>query len=662
MRHLLLPLACLLLAACTSSPIEQHFPNRAAQALPEQQQALLAAVSEVDITPPPGLPKAGFSSWAAYGDGFRTRLKARIYYLRGKDSQPLVLIQTDLLAGSEILHAALSSRLAAITEIAPQNLVITANHTHAAPGQYFGSDFYNKHASNAPGFDQRWFDFLAEQIEQGILKSRDELRPAKLAVGQREVWGLTRNRSLQPYLQNPEITDKRDTPERVFKAINPLLTLVRVDLQDSDGEYRPAGAFSSFSIHGTGIGSNTGYYHADVWAYIANSMAWKVQQSYGLKDKLVHGAFEATHGDVAPNEKAGQIGFAEARRVGNGISEQAYALFRELDGKLHDQVQLRSALREVDVLQQPAIGDIRLCQPAAGAALAAGAYEHRSPVIWQLPIIRPGQPRLFFKDTCQGGKHWLATAWLQPLILPPAEFPHKLLLQTLQIDNSFWAMLPFEVTTMSGKLVEKQLEGSLRQANIKPDALVVSSVANGYTGYVTTPAEYALQYYEGGHTLYGPQTAPFLASHSGQLLKQMLQQGSFADLPESRSFQLSHNRFWPQPESASQRRLLEQPQWTPAQGNEEGYWSVEWEDQAPADMAFHQPLLRIEQQQDGEWTVLRRDGRAEDDQGFDLGVRWLGGRRYEARWYNPPSDSQQPLRLSIAPRAEQAELHIPLTE
>lgn len=658
MRLAFIALLSLLLSGCQSPSLHYEFAEVAPQPLTEQAASLLGAVVEVDITPPPGMPKAGFATWAEYGDGFRTRLKARVFYLRPKGGEPLLLVQTDLLAGSEILHAALSQRLAAVSEIAPQNLVITANHTHAAPGQYFGSDFYNKHASNAAGFDQRWFNFLAQRIEGAILQARGQLRPAKLAVGQREVWGQTRNRSLPAYLNNPQVTDKDASPDRVFQAINPTLTLVRIDLQDADGEYRPRGAFSSFSIHGTGIGSDTGFYHADVWAYIANELAWRVQQQYGLTEKPIHGAFEATHGDVAPNEKPGQLGYAEARRVGSNIGAQAFELFRQLDGQLHDHVQLHSALREVDVLQQPNIGAISLCQPAVGAALAAGASEHLSPVIWRLPFIHPGQPKTWFADDCQGAKHWLGTNWLQPLILPAAEFPHRLLIQTLQIDNSYWAMLPFEVTVMSGQLIEAQLRQSLQRAGRPVGPLVVSSVANGYTGYVTTPSEYALQYYEGGHTLYGPQTATFLAAHSGRLLSEMLTRGNFADLPASRNFDLQLGDFWPVAHAQVQpRQLLQTPQLITDE--EEPYWRLQWQDQAPAAMAFEQPLLQIEHWQSGGWQPFSRAGRLEDDQGFDLAVRWLGGNRYEARWYNPPAADGR-YRLRIAPRAGQPALRVTL--
>ena len=658
MRLVLLALCTALLTACQSPELHYEFANAAPQPAAEQSAALLGAAVEVDITPPPGLPKAGFAIWSAYGDGFRTRLKARVFYLRPKGGEPLVLVQSDLLAGSEILHAALSQRLAAISEIAPQNLVLAANHTHAAPGQYFGNDFYNQRASNAAGFDQRWFNFLAQRIEGAILQARGQLRPAKLAVGQREIWGQTRNRALEPYLNNPEVTDKDASPARVFQAINPTLTMVRIDLQDADGQYRPRGVFSSFSIHGTGIGSDTAFYHADVWAYIANELAWRVQRQYGLSEKPIHGAFEATHGDVAPNVEFEHLSYAQARRVGRNIGAQAFALFRQLDGHLHERVELHSALREVDVLRQPSIGSASLCQPALGAALAAGPIEHHSPLIWRLPFIHPGQPKTWFADDCQGAKHWLGTHWLQPLIAPTEAFPHRLLIQTLQIDNSYWAMLPFEVTVMSGQLIAQQMQQRLAQAGRPAAPVVVSSVANGYTGYVTTPGEYALQYYEGGHTLYGPQTAPFLAQHSARLLGEMLERGNFAELPASRDFDLDAGNFWPAPAPQEQaRQLLQQPQLINTE--EEPYWRVRWQDQPSAAMAFDQPLLQVETLQHGTWQPLMREGRREDDQGFDLAVRWLGGNQYEARWYNPAAASQ-PYRLRIAPRAGQAALLVEL--
>ena len=56
-----------------------------------------AGIAERDITPPPGLPKFGYSAWAREADGFRTRLKARAFYLQGPDQAPLAIVQSAFL-------------------------------------------------------------------------------------------------------------------------------------------------------------------------------------------------------------------------------------------------------------------------------------------------------------------------------------------------------------------------------------------------------------------------------------------------------------------------------------------------------------------------------------------------------------------------------------
>ena len=637
-----------LLGACSYQK-SFDFPSQPAKALPEQEAELLGSVIEVDITPPPGLPKAGFSTWAQYGDGFRGKLKARVFYLRPRGQEPLVLVQSDLLAGSELLHAALSSRLAQITEIRPQNLIITATHTHAAPGNYYGNDFYNDHASNAAGLDLRWFDFLAQRIEQGIVKAREDLRPARIAQGQIALYGLTRNRSLVPYRNNGSV--KPDKPSR-YQAINPWLTLVRIDLAQDDGQFKPAGGFASFSVHGTAVGSDSAFYHADLWNALSQELSNRTQDYYRLGKAPVFGAFEATHGDIAPNVIPGRIGYPEAQRIGASIGLRAFELMRSLQPKLSSATQIHSALRELDVLAEPSIGSISLCAPAVGASLAGGAFEHRSPIIWRLPFIHPGQPRHLFTDTCQGAKHWLGGAWLQPWILPKAEFPHRLLLQNVQIGGSYWAFLPFEITTQSGLLIERSVRAQLAELGQKPSTLVVAGVTNGYTGYLTTPDEYALQYYEGGHTLYGPHSAPFLAAHSAQLARQLVERGNFADLPATRSFKLRLAEYWPSVGSAPKTRALV-AQGT-AQDKGESYFWVRFDDQEPGQMAFDRPLLSLEEKHSGRWQPLINHS---DDQ-QTLALRWLGGTLYEARSYLPAGAAEQ--RLRIASRGGAADLLVKL--
>ena len=65
--------------------------------------------------------------------------------------------------------------------------------------------------------------------------------------------------------------------------------------------------------------------------------------------------------------------------------------------------------------------------------------------------------------------------------------------------------LPAEVTTMAGRrlraAVMKELRGRVTH-------IVLAGYSNGYAGYVTTPEEYLVQHYEGGHTLHGRWTLP----------------------------------------------------------------------------------------------------------------------------------------------------------
>ena len=65
-----------------------------------ENTTLLAGAAKADITPPPGMPKGGYSTWAKYSKGFRTRLYARVLYVKPKVGRSVAIVQCDLLTGS----------------------------------------------------------------------------------------------------------------------------------------------------------------------------------------------------------------------------------------------------------------------------------------------------------------------------------------------------------------------------------------------------------------------------------------------------------------------------------------------------------------------------------------------------------------------------------
>jgi neutral ceramidase len=66
--------------------------------------------------------------------------------------------------------------------------------------------------------------------------------------------------------------------------------------------------------------------------------------------------------------------------------------------------------------------------------------------------------------------------------------------------------LPGEFTTMAGRRLRNAVYATLRPT-LGPDTKVVlSTICNTYSSYVTTREEYQIQRYEGASTLYGPHT------------------------------------------------------------------------------------------------------------------------------------------------------------
>jgi neutral ceramidase len=623
---------------------------------------LLAGAAEVDLTPPPGLPKAGYSRNANTGDGFRTRLRARVVHLRAGSSS-LAIVQCDLLGGSAVVQHLVAEAVAEQTDVPLAGLFLGATHTHAGPGQFLGTDFYNRFASNKPGFDPAWAQFLVTQISAGVQEAVASRRPARLAVGQAEVWGFTRNRSQPPHVRNPDVADRRDEPQRTYVNVNPWLHLLRVDAEPEGGggPFRPLAAAVVFSVHGTGVSQRAAEYNADVWAYLVGSMADRIEADHGVRP--VVGAMEGTHADVAPALRPGQAGHLEARRVGVGVGEQAAALFTRIGPDLRDDLQLGCGLREVDLDEDRSAGGVTLPRRAAvGAALVAGAHENHTPVLHRLPAFRLGWPKPFRSRDPQGPKWVLGSRWIQPLVIRPRSFPRVLPVQVLRIGDALLVGLPFEITVESGRRIEAAARAATAADGI--ERAIVSSVANEYSGYCTTPEEYALQHYEGGHTIYGPNTQPFLAVHTARLAGEVVQQGLVhAALPDRR-FDLAVHRYLPAPTGVPvDRASLGAAVFADATASADACWEWRWRDVAPGDLHWHLPLVRVE--------VAHDDGgpgrSVADDQGWDVEVAHIGADRsldgaghvYAARWWAPAFRLGTQHRFVLEPNAGQPDLASP---
>src|SRR5690554_1378672 len=675
MRLVLILLASLSLSACaTTKNIEVQQPAKNVLAVTGLVEA--GAIT-VDITPPPGMPMGGYSVMANKGEGFRTRLKARIVYLNDGKGHSMALVQTDLTAGSLLAHHMIAARVAEKTGLNPADIAMTASHSHSAPVNFFDNDFYNKHTSSGKWLEEQYLELVVSRISQGIIDAYESRRPAKIATGVKDVHGISRNRSLAAYARNKNISDvDLEDPEAKFKAINPNFYMVRIDVKDDDGKYKPLAAFSGFSLHNTALSVPVDVYNADVFAYAQKDLEWDMQKRYNTSWDVVHALSNATHGDLAPaTEDNGDnwirhfpVDWKAAKELGQRLGESAIDLFNELEPQLTTEVTLGSAARELNIRDNNKIGDIKICKDAAvGNPVAAGAYERRTPWLTVIPFLHGGNimsRRWIFDGGCQGAKRHLGFAYLQPLAEPKDSFPNTVMFQLLRINDMLVMPLPYEVTVESGRRIASSVEYEFNEAGEDIKYAWVASVSNGYFGYTTTPEEYSLQNYEGGHTLYGKSSTPYLAAQLGLLAADYLDQGSVLEFQPEWSYQLKTNHFLPEQQDASgERKVITAPKAVLAKKSyEEDYVSFQWLDVNPSKIDFHQPLVRVQKKKDNQWLELSVRNEPINDDGYDIEVRLIENKKdgmasYETRWYNPAAGGEY--RFVIEPRGVQPVLYSP---
>ena len=228
----------------------------------------------------------------------------------------------------------------------------------------------------------------------------------------------------------------------------------------------------------------------------------------------------------------------------------------------------------------------------------------------------------------------------QRLVLPLSGFPRVLPVQVVRVGGAAVVGLPFELTVETGRRIAEAVAAETGAHGV--DQVVVSSVANEYAGYCTTPEEYEEQRYEGGHTLYGPRTQPFLAAHAVRLAGEVVRTGQVGDLVPDRSFDLHHRAYLPTPfVTAVGRAPAGAATFTDATSATDPMWEQAWTDVAPGALRWDRPLVRVEMADGhGDWRPAVAHGRPVDDGGCDIEVVHLGPgdhghHRYAARWWDP---------------------------
>ncbi|KAE8241470.1 hypothetical protein A4X13_0g7402 [Tilletia indica] len=144
--------------------------------------------------------------------------------------------------------------------------------------------------------------------------------------------------------------------------------------------------------------------------------------------------------------------------------------------------------------------------------------------------------------------------------------------QILQVGNMFVLVVPGEFTTMAGRRLKEAVRVAVRKVGLLQDGqepiVVIAGPANTYSHYITTSEEYTAQRYEGGSTLFGPNTLEaYLYIYSNMLVPALrpgagkLEKGPLATINIEKAFKAGRRKSADTaPWGKSFGDVIEQPQ------------------------------------------------------------------------------------------------------
>ena len=227
--------------------------------------------------------------------GIHTRQRTRAFIIAERDDGARVLlVVNDLPLVFDSVHQAVLRRLSSTygDVYTAANTIITATHTHCAPGGYSHHLLYN---SNTKGFRPKTFAALVDGIVEAVDRAHRDLAPAHLFLAHGERRDASVNRSRAAFERNPA-ADRAVFPD----AIDPQTTLLRIE---RDG--KTVGALNWFPTHNTSMTNRNCLISADNKGYAGYHWEREVMEVDYLTDaenpSFVAAFAQTNAGDMSPN-------------------------------------------------------------------------------------------------------------------------------------------------------------------------------------------------------------------------------------------------------------------------------------------------------------------------------------------------------------------------
>jgi neutral ceramidase len=448
------------------------------------------------------------------------------------------------------------------------NVMITAQHTHSTAGGYTQHLIYN---ITTPGFQQDVYDHYRDGIVKAIVAADKNLQAGKIDYHKGEFdkdAEVAFNRSVAPYNQNPEVKEKMSYKKRHLAA-DRVMKLLRFSRPDSHplGSLNWFGVHTTSVSNRCDkvCYDNKGYAAEFMEEWMREEYGPEKMPSGFVQDatgdispnfiwnprlREYRGKYKDDYESAAYN---GRLQFTKAKEIFEEATEKGMSIKGEIDYILayYDMTSMNISEEYTGGLPHQTTGpacfgmaflegttDGQGASKALGVIAKAFFHSGREVEILAARLSRNKErqeellnyynsqrPKPVVMNLSKGiiafarkPERLVIPGFMDPVIkyikhvnrvgqgVRKPWVEERMPLQIFIVGQLAIVGIPSEITTIAGQRLRESLMEVLKQRGV--EEILLSPYANGYAGYITTPEEYKLQRYEGGHTLFGRWTLP----------------------------------------------------------------------------------------------------------------------------------------------------------
>lgn len=527
----------------------------------------LIGLSKTDITVfEKGASMLGYGLFSHISLDVDTPLYARAFILEDKTSgNKLCIVNCELCFITPALKQGVVAMLQKNNpeiNINDNNLILSAQHTHCSPAGYSYHAIYNV---SVPGFHKRIYNTLVKGITKAIVEADLNKTEGGVHYGKSTFAPdipVSFNRTVNSYNQNPEVTKYKFSERHL--AVDREMRLIEFVSKDGNPmgsinwfavhTTNLPNNFTKISSDNKGYAAK--YLEREKRKSYSNYIAAFAQGAcgdvsarvkYNPRHNFQRGNFEGFYPDDIKSSKFnGGLQFEKADEITENLNNTLinehidivtnYFDFSNLD------IDKKYTNGEEGCCTSPSVMGLSFLEGskmdgpgmppiiAAFAKIMAQRVKHRD-LLSTKKLSEAEADKINRKYKAQGNKNIIIESGDKRLLgftdlrkLPLPKFsdptirnlkdfaekgifddypwaPQILPIQVARIGTIAIVSLPFEITTVASWRLRKTIEDLLSPHGI--ETVILCPYANAYNGYITTPEEYDVQDYEGGHCVFG---------------------------------------------------------------------------------------------------------------------------------------------------------------